>query len=518
MFNGSLGIEFPLQRDSWLSQYAVQKRASIVAAFGISGARPLKSRPSIMPGMDDGPHLSRKLLRRLPAVDKWLASENGSALSAEFSIAEVTEIMREHLARVRRGLGNGLTELPDFHGPQYAALMRAELLERRRPSLRRVINATGIILHTNLGRAPLAVEAVEAMQAVAAGYSNLEFDLESGERGSRQDHVESLLCRITGAKAALVVNNCAAAVMLALESFAADGEVLVSRGELVEIGGSFRMPDVIAKSGALMVEVGTTNKTRLEDYAAALSEKTRIVLAVHPSNFRIVGFSAKPALKELAKLAHANELLCVHDLGSGALANIQPVASMTGDTVQSSLAAGVDLVTFSGDKLLGGPQAGLIVGRAELIDTIRRNPLARALRIDKLSVAALAATLRLYLPPNDPAEKIPVLRMLSETESSIGARARRLLKRLREIPGVDADIVDDVTYSGGGTLPMVGLPTKTVRMTVASVSAATLARRLRRQRPPVIARLAGDRLVLDPRTMLRDDDEDLLRAIRRALG
>ena len=471
-----------------------------------------------MPGMDDGPDLSRKLLRQLPAVDKWLVSENGSALSAEFSAAEVTEVMREHLARVRRNLGNGLTELPDFRGPQYAALMRAELLERRLPSLRRAINATGIVLHTNLGRAPLAAEAVEAMEAATRGYSNLEFDLGTGERGSRQDHVESLLCRITGAEATLAVNNCAAAVMLALESFAADCEVIVSRGELVEIGGSFRMPDVIAKSGARMVEVGTTNKTRLEDYAAALSEKTRIVLAVHPSNFRIVGFSAKPALKELAKLAHDNELLCVHDLGSGALANVQPVASMTGDTVQSSLAAGVDLVTFSGDKLLGGPQAGLIVGRAELIDTVRRNPLARALRIDKLSLAALAATLRLYLPPNDPAEKIPILRMLGESEPDIAKRAWRLLKRLREIPGVDADIVDDVTYSGGGALPMVELPTKTIRVTADGVSAGTLARRLRKAHPPVIARLADDRLVLDPRTMLPADSEDLLSAFRQALG
>ncbi|MDE0005726.1 MAG: L-seryl-tRNA(Sec) selenium transferase [Rhodospirillaceae bacterium] len=468
--------------------------------------------------MDDGPQLSRKLLRQLPAIDKWLASECGSLLSAEFSIAEVTEVMREHLARVRRSLGNGLTELPDFQGPQYAALMRAELLERRLPSLRHAINATGIVLHTNLGRAPLAAEAVQAMEAAAAGYSNLEFDLGTGERGSRQDHVESLLCRITGAEAALAVNNCAAAVMLALESFAADGEVIVSRGELVEIGGSFRMPDVIAKSGARMVEVGTTNKTRLDDYAAVLSDRTRIVLAVHPSNFRIVGFSAKPALKELAKLAHTNELLCVHDLGSGALANVQPVASMTGDTIQSSLAAGVDLVTFSGDKLLGGPQAGMVVGSAELIDTIRRNPLARVLRIDKLSLAALAATLQLYLPPNDPAEKIPILRMLGESESSIAKRARRLLKRLREIPGMDADIVDDVTYSGGGALPMVELPTKTIRVTAEGVSAGTLAGRLREAQPPVIARLADDRLVLDPRTMLPGDSKDLLSAFRQALG
>ena len=471
-----------------------------------------------MPHMGERRQDSVALFRQLPAVDKWLVSESGSALSAEFSTAEVTGIMREHLARIRRSLGNGLTELPDFQGPQYQALMRAELLERRRPSLRRAINVTGIILHTNLGRAPLAAEAAVAMEEAARGYSNLEFDLETGERGSRQDHVESLLCRVTGAEAALAVNNCAAAVMLALESFAADGEVIVSRGELVEIGGSFRMPDVIAKSGARMVEVGTTNKTRLEDYAAALSERTRIVLAVHPSNFQIVGFSAKPALKELARLAHDNELLCVQDLGSGALAQIQSVASMTGQTVQGGLADGADLVTFSGDKLLGGPQAGLMVGRPELIETVKRNPLARALRIDKLSLAALAATLRLYLPPYDPVDKVPVLRMLSQSEASLATRAQHLRKRLREIPGVDADIVDDVTYSGGGALPMVELPTKTVRVTADGITAGTLAKRLRRQQPPVIARLADDRLVLDPRTMLPADSEDLLNAVRQALG
>ncbi len=467
--------------------------------------------------MGKGPQDSRSLFRRLPAIDKWLASEGGSALSAEFSAAEVTEVMREHLARIRQVLGNGLTELPEFHSPRYLARMRAELLERRQPSLRRAINATGIILHTNLGRAPLADEAVEAMQAAARGYSNLEFDLKTGERGSRQDHVESLLCRITGAEAALTVNNCAAAVMLALESFASGHEVIVSRGELVEIGGSFRMPDVIAKSGARMVEVGTTNKTRLEDYAAALSERTRVVLSVHPSNFRIVGFSAKPELKDLARFARDHDLVCVQDLGSGALAQVRPIASMTGDTVQGGLAAGADLVTFSGDKLLGGPQAGLIVGRVELIDTIKCNPLARALRIDKLSLAALAATLRLYLPPSDPLERIPVLRMLGETESSVAARARRLAERLLEIPAVDAIVEDDVAYSGGGALPMVELPTTTVRLTVDGLTAGALAKRLRRQRPPVIARLAEDRLVLDPRTMLPGDTENLIEALRQAI-
>ena len=426
--------------------------------------------------------------------------------------------MREHLTRVRRRLGNGSTELPDFHGPQYAALMRAELLARRRSSLRRAINATGIILHTNLGRAPLAPYAVKAMEAAARGYCNLEFDLETGQRGSRHEHVEALLCRITGAEAALAVNNCAGAVLLALGSFAADREVVISRGELVEIGGSFRMPDVIARSGARMVEVGTTNKTCIEDYAVAIGDRTQVILAVHPSNFRIVGFSDKPSLQELARLAHANELICVEDLGSGALTDLEPIASIAERTVQGSLAAGVDLVTFSGDKLLGGPQAGLIVGRAELLDQIRRNPLARALRIDKLSLAALAATLRLYLPPYDPIEEVPVLRMLGEAPSSVAARARSVLRSLRKIPGLQAIIVDDVTYSGGGALPMVELPTTTIHVSAEGTSAGTLAKRLRSAEPPVIARLTGDRLVLDPRTLFPGDRKDMLKAFRQALG
>ena len=461
---------------------------------------------------------SRELFRRLPAIDKWLATESGVALSAEFSSAEVTGVMREHLARLRRGLGNGLTELPDFHGAEYAALLRSDLLRRRLPSLRRAINATGIVLHTNLGRAPLAAEAIAAMEEAARGYSNLELDLETGRRGSRHEHVQSLLCRLTGAEAALAVNNCAAAVTLALSSVAADREVIVSRGELVEIGGSFRIPDIIAKSGARSVEVGATNKTRIEDYAAALSERTRVVLAVHPSNFRIVGFSARPTLEELAELARRNGLIFVQDLGSGALVDLQGLAPAAEPTVQRSLAAGVDLLTFSGDKLLGGPQAGIIVGRAELIDTVQRNPLARALRIDKLSLAALAATLRLYLPPHDPMEKIPVLRMLAEDRQSVARRARNLLRRLRRIPGLEAVIVDEVSYGGGGALPTVELPTKAVHVSAAGMSAGQLAGRLRAARPPVIARLSGDRLALDPRTILPRETKDLLGAFRAVLG
>jgi len=461
--------------------------------------------------------MSQDLFKQLPAIDKWLASETGVALSAEFSSKEVVEVMREHLARVRGGLGNGLTELPEFDSAQYAALMRADLLKQRLPSLRRAINATGIIIHTNLGRAPLATEAIEAMEAVARGYSNLEFDLETGKRGSRYHHVESLLRRITGAEAALVVNNCAAAVVLALETIATGREVVISRGELVEIGGSFRIPDVIAKSGAEMVEVGTTNKTRIQDYAAALSEETRVLLSVHPSNYKIVGFSARPASEELADLAQQNDLIFMQDLGSGALVDLGAVASIAEHTVQQSLAAGADLLTFSGDKLLGGPQAGIILGRAELIEAIKQNPLTRALRIDKLSLAGLAATLRLYLPPNDPTAKVPVLRMISEDQESVARRGRNLLRQLKRISGLEGVLVADVSYGGGGALPMAELPTSVVHVSVAGVSAGELANRLRATDPPVIARVTNDQLALDPRTIPPEDMKDLVGAFRQAV-
>ena len=461
--------------------------------------------------------MSKDLFRQLPAIDKWLASETGVALSTEFSPQEVVEVMRAHLERVRRGLGNGLTELPQFDSPQYAALMRAELLKQRLPSLRRAINATGIIIHTNLGRAPLANEAIEAMASVARGYSNLEMELETGKRGSRYQHVESLLCRLTGAEAAVVVNNCAAAVLLSLGTIAANREVVISRGELVEIGGSFRMPDVIAKSGARMIEVGTTNKTRIEDYAAALSEDTRVLLSVHPSNYRIIGFSEKPDLRELADLAHRNDLVFVQDLGSGALVELDAMGSMAEHTVQQTLAAGADLVTFSGDKLLGGPQAGIILGRTELIAAIKQNPLLRALRIDKLSLAALAATLRLYRAPNDPTENVPVLRMILESEESVGRRARALLRRLTKIPGLQGNVIADVSYGGGGALPMAELPTRVVQLRANGVSVGELADGLRETDPPVIARVANDQLVLDPRTIPPGDMKDLVSAFRQVL-
>jgi L-seryl-tRNA(Ser) seleniumtransferase len=462
--------------------------------------------------------MSENLFKKLPAIDKWIASETGISLTAEFSRKEVVDVMREHLNEARDGLNNGLIELPNFNSPEYAALMRVDLLKKRSSSLRRTINATGIVIHTNLGRAPLAIEAIEAMVRIARGYSNLEMDLVSGQRGSRYQHVESLLCRITGAEAAVVVNNCAAAVVLALSTFASGQEVIISRGELVEIGGSFRIPEIIDKSAANMIEVGTTNKTRIADYAMALSNKTRVLLSVHPSNYKIIGFSEKPDSRELAVLAHQNELIFMQDLGSGALVDMKTGAPMTEQTVQKSVANGADILTFSGDKLLGGPQSGIILGRTELIDSIKKNPLLRAFRIDKLSLAALVATLLLYLPPNDPTKKVPVLRMINEEQKSVNLRAKNLLRQLKKIPGFTGTVVADVSYGGGGALPMAEIPTSVLHIEMEGMSVGELASRLRETDPPVIARVKKDFLVVDPRTVLPEDTNDLVRAFLQIVG
>ena len=460
--------------------------------------------------------MSRELLRRLPGVDAWTRSRQGTALCAEYSRDEVVAVMRSHLARLRERLKKGAGELPDLASDDYTALLRAELLERRASSLKPVINATGIVIHTNLGRAPLADEAIDAMVAVARGYSNLEYDLGTGERGSRNSHVAQALRELTGAQDAVVVNNGAAAVLLALRAHAGSGEVIVSRGELIEIGGSFRMPDVIAQSGARMVEVGTTNRTTLRDYADAITPATRVLLTSHPSNYRVVGFTARPETHELAALARERGLTLVHDLGSGSLVPLDLGAAEP--TVADCLRNGADLVTFSGDKLLGGPQAGIVVGRTQLVDGLRRHAFARACRIDKLSLAALAATLALYRPPYEPRECVPVLRMLTESKASIGRRAARIVKELTKIAGVAASVVDGVGYAGGGALPMSELPSKVIRLEARDLTAEQLAAKLRTAYPPVITRIARDTVTLDLRTVPSRDTRALLAAVRRALS
>jgi L-seryl-tRNA(Ser) seleniumtransferase len=461
--------------------------------------------------------MSRELLRRLPGVDTWAKSKQGLALCAEYSRDEVVAVMRSHLARLRERLRNGGTELPDIGSDDYTMLLRTELLGRRVGSLKPVINATGIVIHTNLGRAPLADEAIQAMVAVARGYSNLEYDLDTGARGSRNSHVAELLRELTSADAALVVNNGAAAVLLALRVHAGGGEVVVSRGELIEIGGSFRMPDVIAQSGARMIEVGTTNRTTLRDYADAITPATRVLLMSHPSNYRVIGFTARPETRELAALARQRGLTLIHDLGSGSLVPLAELG-VAEPTVAECLRNGADLVTFSGDKLLGGPQAGIVVGRAPLVDALRRHAFARACRVDKLSLAALAATLALYRAPYKPRECVPVLRMLTESKASLGRRAARVAKALGGISGLSVSMADGIGYAGGGALPTSELPSKLIRLAARGLSAAQLAAKLRGARPPVIARIEADAVTLDLRTVPSRDTRPLLAAVRAALS
>jgi L-seryl-tRNA(Ser) seleniumtransferase len=456
-------------------------------------------------------------LRQLPGIDAWVSSEQGETLCAEYSRAEVVDVMRSHLARWRGSLRNGGDALPELASDAYTNVLRADLLKRREGSLKPVINATGIVIHTNLGRAPLAAEAIEAMAGVARGYSTLEYDVGRGERGSRNAHVESLLCELTGAEAALVVNNCAAAVLLALRALAGGGEVVVSRGELIEIGGSFRMPDVIADSGARMVEVGTTNRTTLGDYAAALTEESRVLLTSHPSNYRIVGFTTSPTAGELAALADDNGLVMVQDLGSGSLCHIEQLESDE-PTVGECIRAGAHLVTFSGDKLLGGPQAGIIVGRRDLVERLRRHPLARAVRIDKLSLAALVATLRLYRPPNDPLERVPVLRMIAQDPKALARRVARVARSLDAIEGVNAEVADGASYAGGGALPMNELATRVVLLDVEGMSAGELAAKLRAGSPAVIGRIHKGTVHLDLRTVPQDQTQALIDVVRSALA
>jgi L-seryl-tRNA(Ser) seleniumtransferase len=386
------------------------------------------------------------------------------------------------------------------------------LAARLQPTLRPAINATGVIVHTNLGRAPLSAEARAAMNAVAQGYSNLEYDLEDGRRGSRYVHAEQILCELTGAEAALAVNNNAAAVLLILMTFAQDREVIISRGQLVEIGGGFRIPDVMRQSGAALVEVGTTNRTYARDYEAAITENTAALMRVHRSNFRLVGFIHEPSLAEMVSLAGERDLLLFDDLGSGTLLDTAPYGLAHEPTIQESVAAGASLVSCSGDKLLGGPQAGLILGRADMIAHLKKFPLTRALRVDKTTLAALQATLRHYLL-GEATDKVPVWRMISHSEPSLKKRARMWARKLKGL-GVTAQVVPGRSTVGGGSLPGETLPTHLVALEAGSPD--TVATRLRGGEPPIITRIEDDRLVLDPRTVLPEQDTTLLQAVVEA--
>jgi L-seryl-tRNA(Ser) seleniumtransferase len=375
------------------------------------------------------------------------------------------------------------------------------------PNLRRVVNATGVVVHTNLGRSLLAAEADEMLSLIAGRYSNLEYNLTVGKRGSRYSSVEDILCEISGAEAAMVVNNNAGAVLLCLETMAKNKTVIVSRGELVEIGGSFRIPDVMAKSGGILKEVGTTNRTHLRDYRNAIDEQTGLLLKVHRSNYSVVGFTAELSLRQLVDLGTKHGIPVMEDLGSGTFIDFSRYGLMKEPTVQESVATGADVITFSGDKLLGGPQAGIIVGKTAIVDEIKRNPLTRALRIDKLTLSALESTLRLYRDEAKAIRLIPTLRMLTMSAQEIEEKAKQLASRLQDIENarIDTQVVQRSSKAGGGSLPLLNLPSHCVGIKIQGCSANTLERRLRDNDPPIIGRIEEDRFIMDLRTVQEEE-------------
>lgn len=444
------------------------------------------------------------ILRKIPKVDELL-----NQLGEEDDIlcrpqAMVTEAVREVLAELRESILAGRrTEVPSTSS--ILEMVDRQIREKSKMSLRSVINATGIILHTNLGRAKMSERVAKAILDAAQNYSTLEYDIDSGSRGSRYAHVEKLLARLTGAEDAIVVNNNAAALMLILNTMTNKKEVVISRGELIEIGGSFRIPEIMKHSGSILVEVGTTNKTHLSDFEAAIHEETAALLAVHTSNFKIMGFTETPPLKELAALGRKNSIPVIHDIGSGALVNLEKYGITGEPTVPQSIADGADIVCFSGDKLLGGPQAGIIAGSKIYIDAMKKNQMTRALRIDKLTLAALEATLRIYLE-GTAEQEIPTLRMIAVGLETLKERADALCAGIREnAQNCSAEVVEESSQIGGGSVPNQMLPTAAVSICPHGISVMELEARIRQSDSPIIARISKDRLILDVRTLEESD-------------
>jgi L-seryl-tRNA(Ser) seleniumtransferase len=456
--------------------------------------------------------------RSLPSVDRLLADDRIRALTNGGDPRLATGLVRRAVESAREAIAGGALAPTEEEVIESVLGLAAVLLQ---PSLRPVINATGVIIHTNLGRAPLSDEAIEAMAAVSRGYSNLELNLEAGERGSRYTHLEAVLRHLTGADAAIAVNNNASALLLTLSALGSDREVIISRGQAVEIGGGFRIPDVIAQSGARLVEVGTTNRTYLRDYESAITEQTVALMRVHASNFRIIGFTESPSIQELGRLARAQTsdrpgargILLIDDIGSGCLLDTTQFGLAPEPTVAESIAAGADLVLFSGDKLLGGPQTGIIAGKSELIAQLRRHPLARAVRMDKASIAGLATTLLHYLR-GEALTKVPVWRMIATPLADIERRARRWARAI----GYGARVVDGRSMIGGGSLPEESLPTKLVALPGDGAQASEVARRLRLGATPVVGRIEHGALLLDPRTVRPDEDRTLVPAVKAVGG
>ncbi len=460
----------------------------------------------------------QNLMSKLPKVDQLLSRPELSALLERLPRRLVLEAVRGVLERLRARLLAGEALDPgELAEPAVAAAAADEAELRARPSLRSLVNATGVVVHTNLGRSLLCPAALERVVRINQGYSNLEYDLEAGRRGSRYVHVEAILREITGAEAALVVNNNAAAVFLCLMTLAAGREVIVSRGQLVEIGGSFRIPDVMARSGAVLREVGTTNKTHPHDYENAITSQTALLLKVHTSNYAVVGFHQEVSLAEMRAIADRYHLPLMEDLGSGTLVDLSRHGLPPEPTVQQALAAGADVVTFSGDKLLGGPQAGIILGRAEFIDQIRRNPVNRAMRIDKMTLAALEATLELYREPERALAEIPTLAMITADYQTLARRAASLVRRLRRLGLARLEVSTRQGFGrvGGGALPLGELHTRLVEVKVQGMSATQLEAALRANHPPIICRLEDGRLLMDPRTLRPGDDAVIAGALAR---
>jgi L-seryl-tRNA(Ser) seleniumtransferase len=460
------------------------------------------------------------LYQKLPSVDELLRGEALSSAIAHNGRTMVTDAARVVLERLRLSIQSGRidSDAIDQEVSGLAGAVEAELRTATEWSLRPVINATGVILHTNLGRAPLSMAALDHVCETARGYSNLEFDLAEGKRGERDVHIDRLFRKLFGEAAGarqvstIVVNNNAAAVWLALNTLAAGGEVVVSRGEWVEIGGSFRIPDVMAQSNAILREVGTTNRTRIGDYARAMSDKTRCLLRVHRSNFEITGFTEQPALEEMAELARERRIPLVEDMGSGALLDLAAMGVSGEFGVEHSLRAGVDVVTYSGDKLLGGPQAGMLTGSADLVRRMRSNSLFRALRVDKLTYAALEATLLAYVKGE--AEEIPAVRMMRMSREEIERRAKTLVAQLGGVQGLRVEVVEGESVIGGGAAPSAVLPTWLIAFAAEGLSADELQARLRGADPPVVARVQEDRVVLDLRTVFPEQDSTVTAALR----
>jgi L-seryl-tRNA(Ser) seleniumtransferase len=467
-----------------------------------------------------GEKSARESLRQIPGVDALLQMQAIQDALPHYPRKLVLDAIREILEETRKHILQTGTAISGIDHQELVGLILKRIERLSEFTLRPVVNATGIIIHTNLGRSLLSDEAVARLQLICGGYNNLEYDLQRGERGSRYVHAEAILGELTGAEAALVVNNNAGAVFLALSTLARGREVVVSRGQLVEIGGAFRIPDVMSSSGALLREVGTTNRTHLKDYASAITDQTALLMKVHTSNYKIIGFTAEVALEDLVKLGRERGLPVMEDLGSGCFVNLAPFGLHGETTVQETVNTGADLVTFSGDKLLGGPQAGILVGRKDLIEQCRKNPITRALRVDKMSLAALEVTLRLYRDQHQALEKIPTLRMIATPAEKLKSRAEELARMIREIDGSAAmrvEVQQGFSQVGGGSLPAQNLSSHVVAVRSEMYSPNAIEKHLRENDPPIIGRIESDSFIMDVRTVKDTELEFIRRAFSHML-